>query len=244
MRTAARRTSNGPRRWPGGFVLATLVSGLVALGCRVNAPPPPELLALLGARPDVRHEKVQARVRIESEQLTGTFQAALARRRGSAPVVRLKLFSDLGGAVLDLAASAEAVRAHFPQAGITLDWSREEGESLRRGLLAFFAASVLEEAAPITYGRIRGARHLPEGWWLELEPVLEDVRVTASLNARGDVLGRTYELRRARWTEGRGATVRYEGQGFSLVIDDIRVVEVPELSDELFHLSLPASSAP
>jgi hypothetical protein len=101
---------------------------LVCGACSSFGPPPPELIRSLDAVDPPRAERALASVTIESEDFSGTFQCALARRRAPAPAVRMKLYSDLGGAVIDLVATTERVTGRFAQTGIGIDWNCGRGE--------------------------------------------------------------------------------------------------------------------
>ena len=96
---------DGPPLWLGALFLA---------GCNSFGPLPsgfalPEL--------DTAPWSASGTVTIESPWLSGQFRAAIAVVPGPEPRVRLQLFPELGGKVLDLTATAAGVAGSFPHTG-------------------------------------------------------------------------------------------------------------------------------
>jgi hypothetical protein len=210
--------------------------GLWALGaCQSYAPPSAAWRASLARPPELEARacaRFQAVVRIESEELSGTFQAALARR--GRDEVRLKLFSDLGGSVLDLCARADRIQGRFPQVGIELDWSRAHSNEPPLGFLSLLAISLLEEDEELDLARVRGVRAADNGWRVRLAPRLEGVRVEAEVDARGTILRREFAFRGARWREERAEGRRFEAPGLRWTLEEIVRTPVETLPDSLF----------
>ena len=139
-----------------------ILSLLAAHGCSTfEAPTTRDLDLVRGAAPEISTAaSTTAEVRVRSERMTGTFSAVLASERGGR--VRLQLFPDVGGKILDLYASSERIAGAIPQAGSKVDDRTDSGE-LPRSLLTFFAITLLEHHTPLTEDRVRGVRRGGEG---------------------------------------------------------------------------------
>lgn len=209
------------RRWT---VLALLVA------CRAPAPPRPDFDVAVEAPGAVRSI---ARVRVESERLAGSFQAVLVRRSGPDPAVRLQLFPDLGGKLLDLGATGRRVWGSFPQAGIALDWRRASGERAPRHLLTFLALSLLEEERAPSAEDLRAARWTGESWAVALAPLWPGVRVVALYTRDGHPLGREYRLGGVRWSQ-RGSPPVFRGRDFLFQVESVEREALTEVSEALF----------
>ncbi len=159
---------------------------------------------------------------------------------GASPKARVQLFGDVGPKVLDLLASPDRILGYFPQTHEGVD-CRLPGEAAPHPLL-FLGASLLEDFADVPEGRVAGVRPDPEGWWLDLKPVVPGMSSQA-LRAPD---GRTIE-RRFRWMYGVGWRERWDRRDEGEVrarglILRVRVLEAAPLEkrpDRAFDLEVP-----
>lgn len=154
-----------------------------------------------------------AEVTIRSERLTGTFAAVLASEPGGR--VRLQLFPDVGGKILDLYADSTRVLGTIPQGGIRVEGPA--GPDLPRHVLVFFALTLLEHSTPITRARILGVRRDGDLLLVALAPRVPGCGVEAEVRSDGTLVGRRFGFRHVSWHEELGPEVRVTGPGFRLV---------------------------
>lgn len=95
-------------------------------------------------------------VEVDTPALRGLFTARLVARCERPARVRLQLFPDLGGKVLDVALDAERVRGVIPQAGLRVD--RPFTALDQPNLLVLIALTLRAELTPLLPGRIDGMR--------------------------------------------------------------------------------------
>ena len=209
----------------------TALAPLLALGACAGFEPPDEAaLARVRAAampvPEAGCETCD--VTICSAQLSGKFTAVLASERAGR--VRLQLFPDVGGKILDLWASSERIRGTIPQAGVQYDAAA--GGDPPRHVLLFFAITLLERSTPLEPARVRGVRGVPErgrAFELLLEPRVPGTEVVAEIDEHGALVARRYSYRHVSWRERLGPTTRVSASGFEL---EARVAESTELRGE------------
>lgn len=206
----------------------------VLAGCAaVDGPPPPALLARL-AQPAAPAARVSAgTLELDGAGLRGTFEARVAvRARGGARDVRLQLFPDIGGKLLDVVATPAAIHGRFPQAGRAVD--HDAGAATPPSLLLLVGLTLLELETPITAVRVLGARSRGDGWDVRLEPAMPGLSVRAWLDAAGDPVQHALGWRGAHWLVDHAArTIR--GPGFVARFDVRETVE-RALPDAAFQL--------
>ncbi|MFT5289871.1 MAG: hypothetical protein ACI82F_001942 [Planctomycetota bacterium] len=227
-----------------GLVLALGLMPLAACLSGYNSfsptnSPPTFLLSWLDANgPAESHafERTQGRVRIESPYLSGTFTSALIRRRGVDPAVRLQLYPELGGRVLDLTATPYGFEGIIPPADIDVSWSLSDGKPPRH-FFSFLAASLMEESANLSAERAIGAAPGPEHSWLvALTPNFEGLKVVATLDAHGILKGKEYTLRNVSWTQDTQGQRSIVGVDFRMTILEEATAPTDHLADSLFRL--------
>jgi hypothetical protein len=191
-------------------------------------------LALLDAAPPPSFLRGAGVVRIDAPFLSGVFDARLVAACGSAPRVRLQLFPEVGGKILDLAASAAGAAGAVPPAG--LDWRTELGAaSPPPHTMLFFAVTLLERFASLTPERALGVRRRGGLVEVSLRPVVAGTEVIAVLGAPGEVRERRYRYAGAAWREVLGPPYLVEGAGFSLRVDAERLEAVTAVPDRAFE---------
>ncbi|MEQ8766241.1 MAG: hypothetical protein RL885_20170 [Planctomycetota bacterium] len=217
-----------------------IVIAVSACGCRATVLLPSEVAAAWQRScPEAVAWRQIGRVRLDSEAISGSFRGACVLRHLPTPAVRLQLFPEVGGKVLDLAADETGFAGYFPQAarGVSHVW--DEGPAPRH-VLTFMAITLLERARGSDPERALAVWPEGTGWTVELQPLHVEAQVTLDVNARGEVLAKHFELRGARWTEtvSEGGT-RIEGKGFVLELEIESTSPAEDLPDALFHLELP-----
>ncbi len=185
-------------------------------------------------------ERRIALIDLDSTHVSGRFTAVVIVRRGERPALRAQVIPEIGGKLLDLVVTPERVRGYFPHAGPALDFERASGRTLPRGLLAFLAASLVEDATPIGRERALGARAYDEGWEILLRSTLEGVRVIARVDAQGRLLERRYALGGVGWRERFEPQHAFESHDFRWVIVEEQREAIAAPPDTLFELDLPA----
>jgi hypothetical protein len=167
--------------------------GLVSLGlltlpaCHSFGPPQPSTLQRLQPMPLAALLPGRFEVELESPGLTGTFDAIAAVVDGA---MRLQLFPDVGGKVLDLEVGTAAVRAELPGSSYVATAPLDRAEP---HLALVFAVLVAELVAPVAPARVRGERLDASGRTeLELVPALGSGRVVVALGPDGVV--QQYEM--------------------------------------------------
>jgi len=233
---------------PRSVLRRALVLGLAlaAFGasCRSFGPLPSTLAEVL-PQTVTKAETAERRIALidlDSTHVSGRFTAVVVVRHGERPALRAQVIPEVGGKLLDLVVTPERVRGYFPHAGPALDFERSSGRTPPRGLLSFLAASLVEEATPISSERALGARPCDEGWELQLRSALEGVRVIARLDARGRLLERRYSLGGVGWRERFEPHHTFESHDFRWVIVEEHSEAIAAPPDTLFELALPSRS--
>ncbi len=237
---------------------AALTLALLGLfGCRAALlAPPVELLEGLARGAEATEdaapfERRTAFVTLDSEGFSGVFEALWIVRGGDDPAVRLQLLPEIGGVVLDVAATGAGFQGILPQAEIELAHTVGAGAAPRH-LLAFLAVSLLENAVAPDPGRVEGVRAAgPRGdgprsqarWHAQMEPRMPGAEVIAHLDADAALVGRSYRWRGVRWyEEGSEGEQRFVGGGFEWRVEPTGVEAIDARPDALFELAL-ASAA-
>ncbi len=210
---------------------------LMLAACQGLGPAPPELEHRLVDQ-ETTYVRRQGRVRIESPWFGGEFKAVAVERRGTSPLVRLQLFPDVGGKVLDLVASPDAVAAHWVHSGEVVQ-DREE-------LIGFLCVSLIENACPLSWGRVRGGRRTDEGYLVDLEPASNNLElsVRVSLDEDGRPLKRHYELGLVGWTEVLTPEHRFASRDFEWKFIEEQEESIPALPESLFEPDFAEAARP
>lgn len=249
------KTLVGPRKYaillgdmrPANGKALCVIVGLAAAGCQGFVPPSPELASRVRDLPAPPGPYLRARVRIdiESSSLSGQFDGAILAQTGPRPRVRLQAFPDLGGKVLDLVASPVRIAGYLPQSNEGGDYALP----LQGSANAFvcLGLSLLEQFAPLGEERLLGMKEGPDGWWILVRPLTDDVELTAFIESGGALARRRY-----RWSwivqwdhvaEGRDAfEIGAHGTRIRIQMLDPRVVE--RVPDSAFELKVPADARP
>jgi hypothetical protein len=185
--------------------------------------------------------RLEAAVTIESAGMGGEFLGVLIVRRDPL-AVRLQLFPELGGKILDLAATGQWQRGTLPMTGQRLDHpAMASGDPMLR----MFAISLLEASAPLPLGRVLG------GWRvaaagpapaarLHLQPQFGASRCEVTIDRTSG--GRVFDLRfgGAGWqmsADGAGV-VGIEAPGFRLRAEVTSSEALAVVDDRVFALEL------
>lgn len=185
-----------------------VAAALAAGGCRSFAAPRAETLARLRPMPIGGELPPRFEFDLASPSLTGTFDAVFVVAEQG---LRLQLFPDIGGKVLDLQVQDSAVVADMPghhyEARPPLDAAAPH--------LALVLASVFAELlAPVAPHRVLGERAGPEGRVeVLLRPALGSGRVVATVGPDGTV--ERYEFALGWLHFGFTAAGELVGDGFS-----------------------------
>jgi hypothetical protein len=217
---------------------------LAAGGCSGFSSPTPDDFRRLRLDPAPPHpEAVRYRIRlsVDSAWLAGEFDGVVISREGPSPRARVQLFGDVGPKVVELLAAPDRILGYFPQAHEGVD-CRLPGEAAPHPLL-FLGASLLEDFADLTEDRVVGVRQDPEGWWLDLKPVVPGMRSQALRSPDG----RTIE-RRLVWMYGIGWRERWDrrdegdvrARGLSLRIRVLETAPLEQRPERAFTLEVPA----
>jgi hypothetical protein len=160
--------------------LAPLLAAGLA-GCASFATPRPETLAKVAAMPLARVVPGRFELELASPGLTGVFDGVCAVDGRS---LRVQLFPDVGGKVLDLTVGEDAVTAELPGGSYAAHAPLDRAEPhLALALAALFA----ELAAPVEAGRVLGEREAGGLVELELRPALGSGTVVVALAPSGAV---------------------------------------------------------
>jgi len=145
---------------------------------------------------------------LESRQLAGVFDAVWAR---SDQQLRVQLFPDIGGKVLDVTARDGRLHAVTPDG----DYEAVLADGDPEPHLALVVAAVLAELAqPLTADRVLGERRGGDGRTeVRLVPALGGGTVRATLAADGSVAG--YRFAFGWLSFGLDGTGAFAGRGFS-----------------------------
>jgi hypothetical protein len=221
------------RRWLGlwGGVLLGLSS------CQSFRAPTPALEPLI--QPE-SHEgrRSKARVRITSDWFNGEFSAVKVERSSPEARVRFQLFPDLGGKVLDLVARPDGVIAHWPHSG--------EVQRTREALIGFLAVSLMEDATPLHFDRVRGTREVEGGTLLDVAPASFglDLQVHVLIDSEGVPVQRRYVLDGVGWIEDMRPDHRVHSRKFEWSFVEESVSTLARPKDQLFELRVPGTDGP
>lgn len=223
---------------------STVCFALLTVGCNSFGPLSPELAAQLEFADPALAIRRKARVRVESEWFSGEFNAIVIEERRPLPRIRLQLLPDVGGKLLDLVASPEAVTALWAHSGkVEREW---------QGLTGFLAVSLLEGSLPISPARVLGSRSTMDGHELELMPVIlgpgaglswpnhstaPDLEVHVDLDEDGKALRRRYRLGRVGWTESLRGERRFESRNFEWRVLEESWEPITPPSERIFQLN-------
>lgn len=213
-------------------------------GCSGFLPPTTEDfrhlgLAPLPARPDARRSRI--RLSVDSRWLAGEFEGLVLAHEGAAPLARVQLFGDVGPRALDLLARPDRVAGFFPQAREGVDCLLPS-EAAPHPLL-FLGVSLLEEFCDLTEDRVLGVRTDPEGWWVDLKPVVPGMHCEALRTPDGRTIERRFRWMygvqwRERWGSPDECTVTASGLVLRVrVLDRASLEKRPERA---FDLTIPA----
>ncbi len=185
----------------------------------------------------------RARVRITTDRLRGDFEAVLVAVPGPQPRARLQLFPEVGGKILDVAATPKRITGVMPQAGRSIDATVDEDGAAHaeRDVLFFIGATLLERFAPLVPSRVERS----DGGALDLAPVFAGVSVTALVDGDGRVHERRYRFRGASWVERDGDRVEIEGHDFQMTIERgaPEPLDPTATPDSLFVIPRPGSAS-
>lgn len=188
---------------------AALVSGLAALalaGCQGFAPPDAATAAAVRPMPLAALVPGRCELELQSPGLSGTFDAVIARDGDD---VRLQLFPDVGGKVLDLTVGADGVTADF--AGQPYRARAPLADAPPHLALAL-AAVVGELASPVAPDRIAGVRRRAGATEAQLQGGCVGLPVVAQLAPDGAITGYAWRLRGFAFV--LGADGAFAGPGF------------------------------
>lgn len=174
-------------------VLAALLGGCVSF-----APPRAETLARLAPMALARIVPGRFELELASPGLTGVFDGVCALE---ARALRVQLFPDVGGKVLDVTVGEQTVRGELPGSVYEAQAPLDSAEPHLALVVALLFA---ELAAPLAPERVLGERGAPgadgEGIEVALQPALGSGRVTARLGPSGAVVGYRLALGRIELT--------------------------------------------
>jgi hypothetical protein len=123
----------------------------------------------------------RAELELETPALSGTFDVVF---RADEAGLRLQLFPDVGGKVLDLFAGTDGVRAETPAGGYRAA-PPYGGAAPHVALL--LAPLFAELCAPVDGGRVLGERSVQSAIEVQLAPALAGGQTTARLAADGSI---------------------------------------------------------
>ncbi len=231
-------------------VSAALLLAAACAGCASEHAIDPGLEAALLERASAAPSsplREKSRVRITTEHLRGDFESVLVASPGASPRARLQLFPEVGGKILDLAATRERITGVMPQAGRDVDVDvAQHGADAPRDLLFFMGVTLLEMFAPIPPSRVRGAVTDGQRTVLRVEALVPGVDLFAVVGADGVVVERRFAFRGAQWVAREGDRLEIEGKDFEMTVE--RGAREPlaqsAAPDALFAIPLPGRSRP
>jgi hypothetical protein len=191
-------------------VRLTLLVAAFAGGCAAWSPPRAATLASLASLAPMPLASLvpgQFELELRSPGLSGTFDAVCAIDGDG---LRLQLFPDVGGKVLDVVVGNDTITADL--AG-TPYVARAPLHRAAPHPALLLAAVVAELAAPIVPARVRGEREAHGGIELDLAPALGGGAVRATLTPGGVVAAYSIEL--AGMSFVLHADGRLRGAGFA-----------------------------
>jgi hypothetical protein len=213
---------------------------LTLCGCRSFAPPTPELLKELSTGPawPGPYLRRQIEIDLDTPALEGHFAGILVARTGSDPAVRLQLFPEVGGKILDLAANSNRISSESTQDKEPFDCKLPVTDPIRPGLSFLFAVSLLEHFSDLDLERVTGFRAWESGYELELAPHPSGVGVRVFVNEDGSIAGREFRYRGRKWREVAGNPLRFEALGLHVNIETVEEDIETDVAAELFQLEL------
>lgn len=226
-----------PSRWSKQLRCSLGLLAVLTVGCRTGfAPPSPELMQSLHRRgTSIARGRAEPWVTLRSEHVSGEFQGVLvATRTGGRTKVRMQLFPDLGGKILDVLASSDRLWGSVPGGGLELDTPLPEVAP--RGFLTFVALTLLENQDPFFDVRVKGERKTSTGHEVEFESTWPGLEVIADIDSSGLLTARHYRYRNVAWHEQvESDTTRViTGDGFHMRIEKIQWEHDPDLPDAAF----------
>lgn len=228
--------------------LMVTLSWVALTACRGFVEPSPGLIEKLraaeeAAAPPYLREKVVAK--IVSPWMSGEFDGVILARTGDSPRVRLQLYPDVGGKILDLSASRDRITGYLPQARQGSDHALPLRG--RPDVILVLGILLLEHYSGRWADRASGMRESDEGWEVRLRPVARALDVFVFVGRDGRVQRRRYEWGCcAEWEQMLDGIVGFTvdvGDG-SLSIRKTGSNPLPSVAENLFELKLPADCAP
>jgi hypothetical protein len=212
---------------------AALLVAVLPAGCATWSAPGPDLAAELPPAPPAAVAR-DGTVDIESPGLSGLFTLRAIARSGSPARVRLQLFPDLGGKVLDVAAGPDGIAGTVPYASLRLDRTRDDPGPPE--LLLLIGLSLLEEFTPLEPARVTALRRAGGELQLRTHPLAAGLETTHVLRDRR-LLRREFRYRGASWrivwaSAGQG-TVDAPGVRWRIAISEQPIEPPPDATFRL-----------
>ena len=225
------------------FLAAALI---LTAGCSGFATPTPEdfrrlrLGAVRDSEPRADATRYRVHMSVDSKWLAGEFDGVVMAHEGWSPLARAQLFGDLGPKVFDLLARPDRIAGYFAQ-------TREGVDCLlpaeaRPHPLLFLGVSLVEDFGAISEDRVLGIREVPDGWWLNLKPLVPGLVSEALWSRDGQTIERRFRWMygvtwRQRWSSPEECSITASG----LVIR-IRVLgsdALPQRPPRAFEITMP-----
>lgn len=168
--------------------IALAVAAAALAGCQGFAPADPATAAAVRPMPLAVIVPGRCELELQSPGLSGTFDAVVARDGDG---VRLQLFPDVGGKVLDLRVGADGVTADF--AGQPYRATAPLADAPPHLALAL-AAVVGELASPVRPERVAGVRRRADATEVQLQGGCVGLPVVAQVAADGAITAYTWRL--------------------------------------------------
>ncbi len=187
--------------------------------------------------------RIEAQVTVRSERLTGDFRCLMVADPGVTPRVRLQLYPDLGGKILDLVATDAQLIGFLADDSTRLQVAA--GTAAPRHFLTFLALTLLERHRSITAESFIDRRDGSRGRWYRLQTGWPDHELQQLVTI--DYTQRLHRYRYVSWTEveelDTGVT-RITANGLELSITLESSEADDQLPDALFELALPPVTQP
>ena len=194
--------------------LLLLISLAATTGCGGVTPLTPAMVALLEAAPTTTaYERAEVSVDVESEALAGTFTGVMITGHGPRPMMRLQLFGDVGGMVLDVSATRRRIVV-IAGAGARdlIGAERIELDLPHRGptppSAVFAVASLLEAFGTVRPTLVKGMREDAEGITLARTPNGLGINRTTRVDSRGRPTLHRFRLYHRAWRVIPGDVIR------------------------------------
>ena len=233
------------RKAGGGGVIA--IVAIAVTGCCGFVEPSPELRSVLRYAPPPEGPCIRAKVRvkIDSPWIAGTFDGVLVARTGDSPIIRMQLFPELGPKALDLVASPSNVTGYFPHKGQGDDHSLPL-ESIPTPIDGL-GITLVEHFTTLGEERALGMRETKEGWTLQIQPAVKDLKLEGRITKEGRVLSRSFRYSwLVRWTQevhpDGGFSINAGKLSLRLSIKETKTIQ--SLPDKIFMLRLPEGTVP